>query len=291
MKKKDFAWAAFGILFISVLAYGIYSFTVTPDTGVRTRDGVQRLELVTDRASLTVTAYDIDGTVEDDKRGGTFNLLDASGRTLETAEESDGVYTVDADTGRVKKGDRVTIVFKNNSDDGSYLAQATIDITAGGNAVDLPVHKVGDISVSFNSQTVTIGANSRKNIEIDLDTDNKEEYFYKPILAFKDLNSTVQVFATGEITDMAMSGATKVNCDTDVISGYSFCLQLDQEWVSSHNIIDDAKVYFESGSTNPSGYANLTIIDGVPGASAGVGSINDADAYDTDMYSAVITVG
>lgn len=287
--KKDMYKTAFGVLAVLLVGYGVYSYTTTPSAGVS--EGVQTLKLQETKSSLTVTAYDIEGTVEDDKVGGDFTVLDQNGKNLKTSTgEADGVLEVSADTGLLVEGDRVTVTFKNNSDDGSYLAQATIDLKAGGNPVDLPVHKVGDISWSFSATTLAVAANQRKNVEVDLDTDNSEEYFYKPVLAFADGSSSTQVYATGEITDMDVSGATEVACDTEVLSGYFHCLQINQEWVSSHNIIDDAKIYFESGSTDAAGTVTLRIVDGVPGAPAGTVNINDADAYDTDTTTQTITI-
>ena len=64
-KQKDIYKTLFAVLAVVVLGYGIYSYTSTPSAGVR--GDVQTLKLQETKYSLTVTAYDIEVTVEDDK--------------------------------------------------------------------------------------------------------------------------------------------------------------------------------------------------------------------------------
>lgn len=236
-------------------------------------------------STLMVTCYDTDNGVANGKVPAEYDIQ-VGGNSIAGGTTATGTVTLDKNQALLP-GQAVTVMCRNNTDDGYYRNDVSATLVAGPNSVAVPMKKVGDVKVTATSSTVAVGANDYASYEYDMSTDTIREYFYKPIITLADCNSTDQVFATGEITDVVFSGGNKIACDTDAgMTGQSFCGQLDQEWVSSKDVISKAKIWFQSGSTNAAGCMALHVYDGVPFAGAGVASVNRANAYDTDNYAA-----
>jgi len=284
VKDKTVWQAAFGLILVVVLlaATGNLSLAGTAkESTISTSDNA---------VGVVVSCFKEEDGVKYGLQPAEITILDTDGVAVyPTTYQGTGQVSLDKDQG-FRKGGQYVVVCENNTDDGSYRSEKSETFDKDINAVEVPMKMVGDAALTWSATSLTMTTDNLKSIELDIATDTAEEWLYRPIIAVKDLNASDQVIATGEIVKVYPEKSTKVNCDLDAMVGYNFCYQLDQEWISVSDSVDDLKIWFDSDSVEPSGYVTVTIFDGVPGEDAGTASINDADAYDDDSTGQVITI-
>lgn len=292
MKKKNQAYlvalVAIGLVAMQagwLATLGLKPFgttTGTPDTPIVTTEN---------KATVALACYDVDNGQENGKVGAQMEVSKNGQVVLPLTNYATGSTTLDANQGYLA-GDKIVVRCINNTDTGYYENRVEKTLEAGVNSVAVPVKKVGTVVPSLTSATVAITSAGSGSIEYDLDISTQRQYFYKPIIAVKDRSSETAI-SSGNITSISCSGGHVVPCDTDTITGYSFCCQIDKEFISTTDSVADGKVFLYAGAAaDPIGNLTMTIFDGVPFATQdGQASINRANAYDstnTALSSAIV---
>lgn len=256
--------------------------------------GGDTLVLEDNAVGMTVTCYDASKSPSTGGKAGTVQVYDGTTKVLEQDTSSAGVATW-ATTSGLKGGHTYNVRCLNNSNNGMYEARQDVNLETGKIASpNIAVQLVGDPRITIyntdGSNDVTLGTNDRKSIKFDLDTDNDQEAYYRPILAFKD-NTTNGASVVSEITTITASGGVEVGCDAYAANGYVKCVQLtSQDYVSSANPITGGIIYFSNGATATAGTLDVLVQDGVPFEGVGVGAVNRADAYDTTTATTTIDI-
>jgi hypothetical protein len=294
MKQKN--WMMLGLVVAVVLLANAYGYVKIPSVGAGTAPGTAPGSGGGGGvATVSVACYDVDQGLDNGKVGAQVEVDKGGVPVYPLTNAATGVVTLDANQG-YHAGDTVVVRCLNNSATGYYENRVTTTLQSGVNAVAVPLHKVGTGQVAVTSLTAAIGSGGSNWIEYDLSMTAQRQYLYKPILAIKDsATNTNTAISSGNITSISCSGGHTVSCDTDAISGYNFCCQLDApEFVSTNAIVSKGKINLYAGNAkDPIGNLTMKIYNSVPYPTFdGQASINRAIAYQStglDMGAIQIT--